>query len=154
MSLHFLQCASCFHTMFQKSGFRERNRLLSHEISARSHSGRALGFELRVEPLRTLLSPPWSVLVAFETCRRMGTATPDGHVTFLGLLNRETLSLFHCVYRFARNLTINGNFSQSNQQFIKKRATKKRSPRHRAFRQMRLQSPQLQAMERVENTWL
>ena len=25
-----------------------------------------------------------------------------GHLTFLGLLRRETLSLFHCVYRFAR----------------------------------------------------
>ena len=25
-----------------------------------------------------------------------------GHVTFLGLFGRETLSLFHCVYRFAR----------------------------------------------------
>ena len=25
-----------------------------------------------------------------------------GHVTFLGLLRRETLSLFHCVHRFAR----------------------------------------------------
>ena len=25
-----------------------------------------------------------------------------GHVTFLGLVRRETLSLFHCVYRFVR----------------------------------------------------
>ena len=39
----------------------EKSRLMPHEISVRSGSGRALGSELDVEQLRTF---PWNVLVA------------------------------------------------------------------------------------------
>ena len=89
----------------------ERDRLLLQEISVKSDSGRALGFELGVEQLRPLPSVEQfgrirKGLPFFLLRRRVAGRELEGlmgHVTFLGL-RRETLSLFHCVYRFVRKL--------------------------------------------------
>ena len=80
-----------------------------HEIFISSDSGRALGFEVNVEQLRT----PATVercgrirkgLRCFVKRRVAGWELEGltGHVSFLGLLRRETLLLFQCVYRFTR----------------------------------------------------
>ena len=83
----------------------EKDRLMLHVIFVRSDSGRAIGFELHVEQLQTL--------PVVERCGRIRKGLRCfsgweleclmGHVTFLGLLRRETMSLFHSVCRFARN---------------------------------------------------
>ena len=82
----------------------EKDRLFLHEISVKSDSGWALGFELNVEHLRTLPAVERfgrirKLLRCFLIRRRVAGWELEGlmgHVTFLGL------SLFHCVYRFAR----------------------------------------------------
>ena len=73
-------------------------------------SSRALGFELNIEQLRTLptVESLGRIRKGFRCFwKRRNVAGWEqealmGHVTLLGLLRRETLSLFHCVYRFAR----------------------------------------------------
>ena len=85
----------------------ERDRLLICKISVKSDSGRALGFELNVEQLRTLTTVErFSRIRKGLRCflKRRLVAGWDlaglmGHVTFLGLLRRETLSLFRFYHR-------------------------------------------------------
>ena len=85
----------------------EKDRLMLHVIFVRSDSGRALGFELHVT-LRIVgrCGRIRNGLRCFLKRRRVAGWELEGlmgHVTFLGLLRRETLSLFHSVCRFARN---------------------------------------------------
>ena len=88
----------------------EKHRLKLHEISVFSGCGWALGFDLDVEQFRTLPTTERfgrirEGLRCFLKRRRVAGWELEAlkvHVTFLGLLRRETPSLFHCAYRFAR----------------------------------------------------
>ena len=96
---------SQFHAPLEESKQDfERDRHLLHEFSVRSDSGRALGFEINVEELRTLTAVERFGRIrkgirCFLKRRRVAGWELEGlmgHATFLGLLRRETLSLFHC----------------------------------------------------------
>ena len=100
----------CTWLLMKVSRISRKSRLILHEMSVSSGSGRAHGFELNVEQLRNLPAVERfgrirKGLRCFLNRRRVAGWELEclmDHVTFLGLLRRETLSLFHCVYRFAR----------------------------------------------------
>ena len=75
------------HMVFNESrqDFK-KSRLVLDQISVRSGSGRALGFELDVEQSRTFWSHPSRAPMFFEsqTCRWMGTGRPDGPCDLFG----------------------------------------------------------------------
>ena len=97
----------------ESEGDFERDRLLLHEISVKSGFGRALGFELDVEQLRTLLTVErfgriCKGLRCFLKRRHVAGWELEGlmgHVTFLGFSAVSTGSL--------ASFTIDGNLSGS-----------------------------------------
>ena len=104
-------CVSQAHLAVDESKKEfEKDRLTHHEIAVSADAGRAL--ELNVEQLRTLRTVERfgqirKGLRCSLTWVRVAGGELDaltGHVTFMGFLRRETLSPFHCVYRFARRL--------------------------------------------------
>ena len=100
---HVMQVHMVFNESRQDS---KKSRLVLDQISVSSGSGRALGFELDVEQLRTF-GRIRQGLRCFLNRRRVagwGTGRPDGPCDLFGPPQTETLSLFHCVHRFARKI--------------------------------------------------
>ena len=89
----------------------EKDRLLLHEVEVSGSGGRSLGFRLDVANRRTVPTDErFGLIRQGIRCflRRPRVAGWElealmGHITFMALLRRETLSLFHCVYRYSRS---------------------------------------------------
>ena len=85
---------------------------MNHEIAVSADAARALGFELNVDQLRTLRTVERfgqirKGLRCSLTWVRVAGGELDAltlHATFMAFLRRETLSPFHCVYRFSPRL--------------------------------------------------
>ena len=86
----------------------EKDRLVLHEIGVHEAGGRALGWDVDGRELCTRASPERFGLVrqavkALLSRRKVSGWQVEallGHATFVCLLRRETLSIFHTVYRF------------------------------------------------------